>query len=379
MQCPACSGVLKTARAKNFVIKICPGCKGVWFESEDFAPFAKQLSEREDLKPPRPEYFEAKKVVHASKVYEEQRLCPECRTDMRKFNYAYDSNIILDKCTNCGGIWTDYGEIQNVAAYLKRDPKADALGASIVEHQRDMDDLSAIRETFGGRIPLWAGYFRIILPLGDENKTERFPVINSLLIGVCTFIFALVMFSSEFTLRDIIEEYGFVPARFFGIGLVTSMFLHAGVIHLLGNMYFLWIFGDNIEDRLGYIKYILFYLGAGIAAAALHGVTNLGSTVPAVGASGAISGVMGAYLVFYPLAKIRLFFLYRVIRVPAVGYLGFWFGLQLLYGFAYKGLGISNVAWFAHIGGFVFGMAFAFAVKGFERLRAGGKAQEAIE
>ena len=378
MQCPACSGVLRTARAKDFVIQICPGCKGVWFESEDFAPFAKQLSEREDLKPPRPEYFEAKKVVHASKVYEEQRFCPKCATEMRKFNYAYDSNIILDKCPNCGGIWTDYGEIQNVAAYLKRDPKADALGASIVERQRNMEDLSAIRETFGGRIPLWAGYFRIILPLGDENETERFPVVNSLVIGACTFIFALVLFSSELTHEDVVEEYGFSPSQFFGIGLVTYMFLHAGVIHLLGNMYFLWIFGDNIEDRLGYIKYVLFYLGAGIAAAALHGVIYADSTRLMVGASGAISGVMGAYLVFFPHARIRLFFLYRVIRVPAIGYLGCWFGFQLLFGLFYKGIGISNVAWFAHIGGFVFGMSFAFAVRCLEGLKAGVPETEEI-
>ena len=136
-------------------------------------------------------------------------------------------------------------------------------------------------------------------------------------------------------------------------------------------MYFLWIFGDNIEDQLGYIKYVLFYLGAGIAAAALHSAIHPGSTRLMIGASGAISGVMGAYLVFYPRARIRLFFLFRVIRVPAIGYLGCWFGFQLLYGFSYKGLGISNVAWFAHIGGFVFGMAVAFAVKGLEGLKAG--------
>jgi membrane associated rhomboid family serine protease/Zn-finger nucleic acid-binding protein len=378
MQCPACSGVLRRVKAKNFVIAICPGCKGVWFESEDFAPFARQLSEREDLKPPPLIPFESRSVVHANKVYEEQRGCPKCTTEMRKFNYAYDSNIILDKCPNCGGIWTDYGEIQNVSAYLKHDPKADALGASIVKHQRDMEDRAAISEALSGRIPLWAGYFRIILPLGDENKTEKFPVITALVIGACTFIFALVLFSSELVEKEVFKEYGFVPARFFGIGLVTHMFLHAGVIHLLGNMYFLWIFGDNIEDRLGYIKYILFYLGAGIAAAALHGATHPGSIVPAVGASGAISGVMGAYLVFYPHAKIRLFFLYRVIRVPAVGYLGCWFIFQLLFGLFYKGIGILNVAWFAHIGGFVFGMAFAFAVRGFEGLKTGAPAADEI-
>ena len=188
MQCPACNGTLRAVKAKNFVIDVCLVCRGVWFDSDEFAPFARQLSEREDLKPPPPTPFESRSVVHANKVYEEQRGCPKCATDLRKFNYAYDSNIILDKCPNCGGIWTDYGEIQNVAAYLKHDPKADALGASIVEHQRDMADHAAIGETLGGRRPLWAGYFRIILPLGDDNETGKFPVINSMVIGACTFI-----------------------------------------------------------------------------------------------------------------------------------------------------------------------------------------------
>lgn len=369
MRCPACNGVLRVVKAKNFVIDICPGCKGVWFDCDDFAPFAGRLSEREDLKPPPPTFFQNRSVTDASKVYEDPRSCPKCQAVLRKFNYAYDSNIMLDKCPNCDGIWTDYGEIQNVAAYLKRDPKADALGASIVKQQRDMENLAAIGEVFKGRIPLWAGYLKIILPLGDENQTKRFPVINSLVIGACTFIFCLVLFSSELTQEDVVEEYGFSPARFFGIGLVTHMFLHAGVFHLLGNMYFLWIFGDNVEDRLGYIKYILFYLGAGVAAAGLHGVIYADLARPMIGASGAISGVMGAYLVFYPHARIRLFFLYRVIRVPAVGYLGCWFVFQLLFGLFYKGIGILNVAWFAHIGGFVFGVVFAYFVKKSEALR----------
>ena len=370
MQCPACNGVLRAVKAKNFIVDVCPCCRGVWFDADEFAPFARQLSEREDLKPP-PATFQAKSVIDANKVNEDLRNCPKCLSVMRKFNYAYDSNIILDKCTNCGGIWTDCGEIKNVAAYLKRNPKEEEFGKYLVSRNRDIEELAAIGESFGRRVPMAVMYMpKVIIPLGDELSRDRFPAITISLITLCTLVFVLVGVSGGLT-ESIVSEYGIAPASFLSIGLLTSMFLHGNIFHLLGNMYFLWIFGDNVEDRLGYIRYIMFYLGAELSANILHSLVNWGSPIPSIGASGAISGVMGAYLVFYPHARIKLFFFYKVIRVPAVGYLGFWFGFQLLFGLFYKGIGISNVAWFAHIGGFVFGAVFAYFVKKSEALKAG--------
>ena len=139
----------------------------------------------------------------------------------------------------------------------------------------------------------------------------------------------------------------------------TSLFLHANLLHLVGNMWFLWLFGDNVEDRLGKAGFSVFYVGCGLAASLLHSVVNTGSDVPAIGASGAISGVMGAYLIYYPHSRIKMLMWYSVVHVPAVSYIVVWFGLQIWAGVSTAG-GYSNVGWFAHIGGFVFGALFAF-------------------
>ena len=160
-------------------------------------------------------------------------------------------------------------------------------------------------------------------------------------------------------------------------GLLTSVFLHGGWLHLLGNMLFLWIFGNNIEDRLGRVPYLLFYLAGGIAASLAQVAIDPSSEVPLVGASGAIASVLGAYLVFYPGARITslvfLGFFYQLLNVPAVIVLGYWFALQLIDGVA--SLGADNaqggVAFFAHIGGFVAGMAVALVARAAGRLVPG--------
>jgi len=142
------------------------------------------------------------------------------------------------------------------------------------------------------------------------------------------------------------------------------MFLHGGLLHLLGNMYFLWIFGDNVEERLGYWGYLIFYLVGGFAASILHAIFTTDPTIPAIGASGAISAVMGAYLFFFPKVKLRLFCICRVVVIPVYLYLGIWFLFQLFYSIlSVSNLTMSNVAWFAHIGGFIFGMGVAGIVR----------------
>ena len=159
---------------------------------------------------------------------------------------------------------------------------------------------------------------------------------------------------------------------------LTSMFMHAGLMHLLGNMLYLWIFGDNVEDRMGHVKYLIFYLICGLGAAAAHALVNPSSSVPTVGASGAIAGVLGAYLVAFPHARVStllvLGFFWSVVRLPAVVVLGFWFVLQFV-----SGLGsltmrrMGGVAWWAHIGGFVLGMGLLFVFqKRREKRRAYG-------
>lgn len=214
-----------------------------------------------------------------------------------------------------------------------------------------------------------------MLPLRDNIPSSRFPAVTLAIIGL-----NFLMFIRELQLGPQLQEYlllrGVVPvryavpevARLFSfpeqvLALFTSMFLHGGWIHLLGNLWTLWIFGDNVEDRLGRAKYIGLYLGGGIAAALLHIATNPHSAVPTIGASGAIAAVMGAYFRFYPLAKVETlippFFLGPTFVLPAVLFLGWWFLLQFFNGALTLGLGgraFSGVAWWAHVGGFLFGL-----------------------
>src|ERR687884_511153 len=177
-------------------------------------------------------------------------------------------------------------------------------------------------------------------------------------------------FTNEQAVTEIFSTYGVIP-RFFLAGdwlsAITSMFIHGGIAHIAGNMVFLFVFGDNIEDRFGRIKYLLIYISWGVVASLVHSiyaVNSGGGLVPAVGASGAISGVLGAYLVMFPRAKvftIIIAFFITTVRIPALAFIPFWFILQII--FAFIGPAGGGVAYLAHIGGFVVGMATGYAWK----------------
>jgi membrane associated rhomboid family serine protease len=211
-----------------------------------------------------------------------------------------------------------------------------------------------------------------MIPLRDTIPARRFPVVNTAIIAlnVLVFLFESLMGSGQ--LEQVTFTWGLVPATFWQEGGVfawitvfTSMFMHGGWWHLISNMLALYIFGDNVEDRLGPVRYVLFYLCAGLAASAAHLVAYAQSPIPTVGASGAIAGVLGAYLVLYPHARVLtlvpIFYFIRIVEIPALLYLGFWFVSQLFNGlFALTAVDVfqsGGVAWWAHIGGFVFGLA----------------------
>ncbi|MBI2558252.1 rhomboid family intramembrane serine protease [Candidatus Woesearchaeota archaeon] len=196
-------------------------------------------------------------------------------------------------------------------------------------------------------------------PLKDENPRKRFPLVNWIFIAVNIAVFVLSL--SDF--EQFINAYGFKPAEFSILAIFTSMFLHGGIAHIFGNMWFLHIFGDNVEDVFGRFKYIIFYILSGIAASLLHFLLNLGSDVPAVGASGAISGVLGAYVILFPHVKVYVISRFYHDRVSAKFMIGIWFLFQLISGtFSLFGAQ-SGIAFFAHIGGFVFGAVFALIYK----------------
>jgi len=211
----------------------------------------------------------------------------------------------------------------------------------------------------------------MVMPLRDTQERHTVPLITIALIAV-NVIFFLYELSLGERLEGFLHSAAFVPAEYFQAGnpaadarsVLMSMFLHGGWLHLLGNMLYLWIFGDNVEDVLGHVTYVVFYLVCGWGATLAHGYFNAGSTVPSIGASGAISGVLGAYLVLFPKSRvvtlIPLGFYMRLATLPAVMVLGLWFVIQTFSGLADLGTRTAQtagVAWWAHIGGFVIGMA----------------------
>lgn len=216
-----------------------------------------------------------------------------------------------------------------------------------------------------------------MIPLRDTVPSSRFPIVTLCIIGVNVLVFLAEINLSPWALEDAFRTWGVVPLRFTHprlpvnyLTLLSSMFLHGGWMHIIGNMWSLWIFGDNVEDRMGRGGFLLFYLLSGLAAGAVHIVTNPASTVPTVGASGAIAGVMGAYLLLYPHATvvtlIPIFFFLQVVELPAVLFLGFWFVTQLFSGtlsLAAAGAQAGGVAWWAHIGGFVVGFLWAVPLR----------------
>jgi membrane associated rhomboid family serine protease len=238
-----------------------------------------------------------------------------------------------------------------------------------------------------------------MIPIRDNIPSNRVPFVNYSMIGICALAFFLQLSTMSQGI-SLVERYGMIPARVqepgaeiilpdrrivetpFGpqvqevqrpaqpaavppiLTLLTCVFLHGGWLHFLGNMWFLFIFGDNVEDRMGHFGYLAFYLLAGIAASVTHLVTNLGSPIPTIGASGAIAGVMGAYMCMYPkalvLSVIPIFFFIQMVVLPAPIFLGIWFAMQFFQGVSsITSAPTSGVAWWAHVGGFVMGVIVA--------------------
>ena len=206
-----------------------------------------------------------------------------------------------------------------------------------------------------------------MIPLRDINPTRRVPVMTILLIAINALVFFYELSLSQRGLQQLTLRYGLVPARVTAgltrdttLTFVTSMFLHGDWLHILGNMLYLWIFGNNVEDRLGIVRFIVFYFVTGFAAGMAQVLIAPSSSVPMIGASGAIAGVLGGYIVLYPRARVQtlviFWFFIRVIELSAAWVLGWWFVLQLLNGvFALQGASQGGVAFFAHIGGFIGG------------------------
>jgi len=222
-----------------------------------------------------------------------------------------------------------------------------------------------------------------LIPIRDENPTETFPFVTIALIAINVAVFLWEISLPKPVLNAVIYTYGAIPLKITSFGkapviysihgmviksdvpvwitLFTCMFLHGGFFHLAGNMLYLWIFGNNVEDRLGHFRFLIFYLLCGIFATLIHSFVTPHSPVPMIGASGAISGVLGAYMIAFPWAKVEtlvfFFFFITTVEVPAFIFIGVWFFMQYLNGVATLTARMpTGVAWFAHIGGFISGV-----------------------
>ena len=213
-----------------------------------------------------------------------------------------------------------------------------------------------------------------MIPLRDTTRSDSFPVVNTILIisNVIVFLYELSLGQG---FNHFIFQHGLIPGSLLSSTnteiverfspFFTSLFIHGGFLHLLGNILFLYIFGDNVEDKMGHFKYLVFYIICGFSAAIFQTLTNIHSPIPMIGASGAISGVLGAYLIFFPKSRILtllpIFFFIQLIHIPAAVFIIIWFLLQFLSGMATLPAkpGIGGVAFWAHIGGFVSGLILA--------------------
>jgi len=324
-------------------LDVCPACQGVWFDRGELAA-ALQLANLAAFAPDSP-------LLHGDEV---SLLCPRNpRVRMHERQIAIPiaqppAPLRLEQCAECGGVFLDAGELPAMVAALK---------------DRKLRPFLENPETARmGSLALWIFMFATGLPVEQWNPRVRRPVVMPLLVVACVLAFGWQISGGAVGMQDSVMQYGMIPARLFSGGLYTlftSLFLHGSLTHLLGNLYFLWVFGDNVEDRLGRGRFLLLYLLAGVVAGLCHAFIEADKTLPVVGASGAISGVMAAYAVLFPRRRLISLILFFRVRWTASLYLFGWLGFQILGALMHKG----GIAWWAHIGGFVVGGLMAWQLR----------------
>lgn len=331
------------------MLDCCIECRGLWFDGGE----VERVIGRDEARSLRERFsgLELRPV----------RLgCARGHGRLREVDLEPD--VALDSCPACGGLWMEAGDLVRLRRHLPRpgaasDARLAGLHLRLQEAQREVDDerIDAAQETIPSTARHWLFQFLLGLPMEVYNPVRRPPVATYALIGITILVFLLQLGAPD----GLIGGYALVPSAFVHRvapwTILTSMFLHGGPLHLAGNMYFLGVFGDNVEDRLGIVEYLGLYFVGGIGAALAHIAADPTSPVPLVGASGAISAVLGAYLYFFPHRRIYMLIFFVLRRIRAVWYLGLWLLLQ----FSFAASGTPGVAWWAHIGGFGVGLAAA--------------------
>jgi membrane associated rhomboid family serine protease len=346
MRCPRCSYPLAQQRSVNVVIDVCQRCKGTFLESGEARAI---IGENAD-----PETWE--RTSHARFLGKTSLECPKGHGRLSGFRLEAPSgsgaHVEVDVCPSCMGMWLDAWEAQRLADATRamRRPATPSPDPPLVQGEQRVGAGWYLFQLFSG------------LPVEEYNPMRRRPVVVYGLMLACLAVFLVELSAAD--PNAFVLAFGAVPASIMKGGQpwawVTHMFLHGSWPHLIGNMYFLYTFGDNIEDRVGRSRFLVLYLVFGLCAGAAQVLMSLGSPVPLVGASGAIAGLMGAYVVMFPKTKLYWVFLFIRFRIPAALYLVVWMLYQAMLGFADIAMGHgSGVAWWAHVGGFAAGALWA--------------------
>jgi len=368
MFCPECRQVLKVVEEKAFSALLCGSCGGVFYPKGEFYKHLQLVKTRPMKELAAGDAGERSRApVQAEEL---SAACPGCGAPMRRQTYGFELNVMLE-CARCGGIWARPGQIERVALYLRRPKSFGELPDEVLDrYAKGLLDEEEQKQAFeeakkiGTSEPSFLACFFQLVPVSDADDLGRWPLATYGLVAlnVLLFIFA----------RSLFDEMAMVPAQirrgFRLYTLITHQFAHAGVMHLLPNMLFLCAFGDRVEDRFGPWRLLGLYLILGVVAGLAHVFMDSSSLVRCVGASGAISGIMGLYLVLFPAGMLRVTLFARAVRVPAIFYLLLWFGMQVLLP------GGGRVAVAAHLGGFLAG---AWAGGAIRILRKAARAQDA--
>jgi membrane associated rhomboid family serine protease len=333
--CPRCrQRPLERCSHDEHLVEVCPRCAGLWCEPASW--------DREKLGPPPATAPDSAHVDHRPA---DRLFCPRCRSPLTALQIGGDQGCELDQCPRCAGVWFDNGEWEQIEAVR-----------SLQKQEAELD-----RPTTWGE---WAFQFFIGLPVEFNVAPRRFPAVTCGLVGICVAVFLVQLAVGE----AVWTQWAMVPADIVAgrklYTLFTNVFLHGGWFHLIGNMYFLYILGDNVEDVLGRPRYLVFYLVCGLASDGLEIALNPGGQIPTLGASGAIAGVMAAYVVLFREARLTFMLVFWQFKVPAWLWLGFWFGFQLLGAFVDRSGEASGVGFLAHVGGFVAGLAIIWPQEG---------------
>lgn len=342
--CPRCTYPLHGVQHASVVIDYCWRCGGAFLDAGEMGATYGASSD--------PSRWTAEMLARPPSP--SPLFCPAGHRHLTCFVIAYGGESVeVDGCEACHGLWLDAWEAPKLAAISQM-----AHGEREVEGQKP-------------GIILYLIQLATMIPVEVWNPVKRKPYLVYGLVAALTVIFGLELqvlggLAGADASGALLRSLGLTPTLFLRgentAGLLTHAFLHGGLAHLAGNLYFLWIFGDNVEDRLGRARFAALYLGAAVAGALAHLAGNVWSDQVMVGASGAISGLMGAYLVLFPKVRVWMVILFFRLKLRVGWYFAIWIGMQLMLIFVE-----TNVAWLAHIGGFAAGVALAFAFRGYEQ------------